>query len=135
MLAEKQCKGSKKIGHMQGFEKKIIINGSCTIKKSVWTKKNMIFNRKLTQKNSKTNWAKETKSSMIVKTKIGVLVKLQDKNQSKSERKLLKNGFSTNKMQTKNTSFHYFYHFTCICQKKVVPLHAICARTRARYYI
>ena len=60
---------------------------------------------------------------MIVKTKIGVLVKLQDKNQSKSERKLSKNGFSTNKMQTKkNTSFHDFCHFTCICQKKVVPL-------------
>ena len=35
----------------------------------------------------------------------------------------------------KNTSFHYFCLITCIYQKKVVPLHAIYARTRARYYI
>ena len=38
---------------MQGFEKKLIKNGSCTIKKRVFEQKNMIFNRKLTQKNIK----------------------------------------------------------------------------------
>ena len=38
---------------MQGFEKKLIKNGSCTIKKECLNKKNMIFNRKLTQKNIK----------------------------------------------------------------------------------
>ena len=55
---------------------------------------------------------------MMVKTKIGVLVKLQDKNQSKSERKLSKNGFSTNKMQTKKHLFSRFLTFYLYISKK-----------------
>jgi len=35
----------------------------------------------------------------------------------------------------KGSVFADLCRFICINKKKVVPLHAICARTRARYYV
>ena len=68
---------------------------------------------------------------MMVKTKIGVLVKLQDKNQSKSERKLLKNGFSINKMQTKTTPLFTIFAILLVYLKKKLYLCTLFARGRA----
>ena len=54
-------------------------------------------------------------------------------NQSENYRKM---NLALTKCRHKKTPlFHYFCLITCIYQKKVVPLHAICARTRARYYV